>query len=61
MCLSTNTHKQRAGGLGVLLVCNPAFWRRQWHPTPVLLAWRIPWAEEAGGLQSMGPLGVGHD
>ena len=35
-------------------------WRRQWHPTPVL-AWKIPWAEEPGRLQSMGSLGVGHD
>ena len=25
------------------------------------LAWRIPWAEEPGGLQSMGLLRVGHD
>jgi len=25
------------------------------------LAWRIPWMEEPGGLQSMGLLGVGHD
>ena len=25
------------------------------------LAWRIPWTEEAGGLQSMGSLRVGHD
>ena len=25
------------------------------------LAWRIPWTEEPGGLQSMGSLGVGHD
>ena len=25
------------------------------------LAWRIPWTEEPGGLQSMGLLGVGHD
>ena len=24
------------------------------------LAWRIPWTEEPGGLQSMGSLGVGH-
>ena len=24
-------------------------------------AWRIPWAEEPGGLQSMGALRVGHD
>ena len=25
------------------------------------LAWRIPWMEEPGRLQSMGSLGVGHD
>ena len=25
------------------------------------LAWKIPWAEESGGLQSMGSLGVRHD
>ena len=35
--------------------------RRQWHPTPVLLAWKIPWTEEPGRLQSMGSLRVGHD
>ena len=23
--------------------------------------WRIPWAEEPGGLQSMGPQRIGHD
>ena len=26
-----------------------------------VLAWRIPWMEEPGGLQSMGSLRVGHD
>ena len=26
-----------------------------------LLAWRIPWVEESGGLQSMGLQRVGHD
>ena len=25
------------------------------------LAWKIPWTEKPGGLQSMGSLGVGHD
>ena len=25
------------------------------------LAWKIPWAEEPGRLQSMGSLRVGHD
>ena len=28
-------------------------------PHSSILAWRIPWAEEPGGLQSMGSLGVG--
>ena len=26
-----------------------------------ILAWKIPWAEEPGGLQSMGSQRVGHD
>ena len=26
-----------------------------------ILAWRIPWTEESGGLQSMGLQRVGHD
>ena len=26
-----------------------------------ILAWRIPWTEEPGGLQSMGSNRVGHD
>ena len=26
-----------------------------------ILAWRIPWMEEPGGLQSTGPQRVGHD
>ena len=26
-----------------------------------LLAWKIPWTEEPGGLQSMGSHRVGHD
>ena len=25
-----------------------------WQPTPVISAWRIPWTEEPGGLQSLG-------
>ena len=35
------------------------FWRRQWHTT--LLAWRIPFTEEPGELQSIRSLRVGHD
>ena len=29
-------------------------WRRAWQPTPVFLPGKIPYTEEAGGLQSMG-------
>ena len=36
-------------------------WRKQWHPDSSTLAWKIPWTEEPGRLQSMGSLGVGHD
>ena len=28
---------------------------------PISLAWKIPWMDGPGGLQSMGSLGVGHD
>ena len=30
-------------------------------PHSSILAWRIPWTEEPGGLQSMGPQKVRHD
>ena len=30
-------------------------------PHSSTLAWKIPWMEEPGGLQSMGLLRVGHD
>ena len=36
-------------------------WRRAWPPTPVFLAWKIPWTEEPGGRQSMGSQRVRHD
>ena len=29
-------------------------WRMAWQPTPVILAWRIPWTEEPGELRSTG-------
>ena len=32
-----------------------------WASHSSILAWRIPWTEEPGGLQSMGPQRVGHD
>ena len=30
-------------------------------PHSSILAWKIPWTEEPGGLQSVGLLRVGHD
>ena len=30
-------------------------------PHSSTLAWKIPWTQEPGGLQSMGSLRVGHD
>ena len=30
-------------------------------PHSSTFAWKIPWMEEPGGLQSMGSLRVGHD
>ena len=35
--------------------------RRQWEPTLVTLAWKIPWTEEPGMLQSKGSWRVRHD
>ena len=32
-----------------------------WRRVPVFFAWRIPWTEEPGGLQSIGLQKVGHD
>ena len=31
-----------------------SMWRRKRQPTPSILAWKILWTEEPGGLQSMG-------
>ena len=36
-------------------------WRRKWQPTSSTLAWRIPWTEEPGGLQSMVLQTAGHN
>ena len=38
-----------------------SLWEKAMAPHSSALAWRIPWAEEPGGLQSMGSLRVGHD
>ena len=41
-----------------------AYWdcsEKAMAPHSSTLAWKIPWMEEPGRLQSMGSLGVGHD
>ena len=43
--------------------CTPPHWilEKAMAPHSSTLAWKIPWMEEPGGLQSMGSLSVGHD
>ena len=37
------------------------YWEKAMAPHSSTLAWKIPWTEELGGLQSMGSLRVRHD
>ena len=36
-------------------------WRGKWQPTPIFLPGESPWAEDPGGLQSMGLQRIGLD
>ena len=45
----------------VIISSYPLLRRRQWHPISSTLAWRIPWMEGPGRLQSMGSRRVRHD
>ena len=36
-------------------------WEEEMAPHPSILAWRIPWTEEPGGLQSVGSQRVRHN
>ena len=36
-------------------------WEKAWAAHSSILAWKIPWMEEPGGLQSMGSHRVGHN
>ena len=42
-------------------IIRPTLYRRRRQTCSSTLAWKIPWTEEPGGLQSMGSLRVGHD
>ena len=41
--------------------CTRPWLEKAMAPQSSTLAWKIPWTEEPGGLQSMGSLRVGHD
>ena len=43
----------------ILYICNIS--EKAMAPHSSTLAWKIPWTEEPGRLQSMGSLRVGHD
>ena len=54
--------------IGVVMLCSHAFMHaytqqveKTMAPHSSTLAWKIPWTEEPGGLQSMGSRRVGHD
>ena len=53
----------RSSSIGhlVLGTVNLQFPEKAMAPHSSILAWKIPWMEEPGGLPSMGPLRVGHD
>ena len=44
-----------------LKICIGAVSEKAMAPHSSTLAWKIPWMEEPGRLQSMGSLRVGHD
>ena len=46
---------------GINLLLTTLYLEKAMAPHCSTLAWKIPWMEEPGGLQSMGSLGVGHD
>ena len=47
--------------LGNISAYSDEFLEKAMAPHSSTLAWKIPWTEEPGGLQSMGLLGVGHN
>jgi len=51
----------QAGNDSFLAKCKQVFLEKAGAPHSSTLAWKIPWTEEPGGLQSMGLLRVGHD
>ena len=61
--LLSHHHQTSASSTCVDLFWAPLFCFKEkaMAPNSSTLAWKIPWTEEPGGLQSMGSLRVGHD
>ena len=60
--LVSSGHMPRSGIAGSYSGFIPRFLRTlQMATHSSILAWKIPWTEEPGGLQSMGLQRVGHD
>ena len=55
------TRKVYRGKLLNLSMYYKIFLEKAMAPHSSTLAWKIPWTEEPGRLQSMGSLRVGHD
>ena len=59
-CIYLHPHQQyRRPGFDPWVGMIP--WRRKWLTDSSILAWKISWTQEPGGLQSMGLQRVGHD
>ena len=58
--LNINTYIHNVANISKIHVENRR-WLKAMAPHSGTLAWKIPWTEGPGGLQSMGSLGVRHD
>ena len=54
-------NKEGTDSMCFLVPIYPIFSEKAMAPDSSTLAWKVPWTEEPGRLQSMGSRGVGHD
>ena len=59
--MQTSAEKNRKENKDLLSMSYTKHTEKAMAPHSSTLAWKIPWTEEPGRLQSMGSLGVGHD
>ena len=64
--MRVTTSRTRLKRLGThtksVVICSGSYRKEKaMAPHSSILAWKIPWMEEPGGLQSMGSRRVGHD